>query len=268
MREKSLMSKQRLLRSLHRCILLLIIATILMSTTGCGTITYFLKAKVNAVKEEQRSNEMANTLSFAKMFPKTKSTQTKMNAYEEAEDKYQAAATSYKNAMLSGVLPWPWQWHPFKKAKMKKAKMERDNKYESFNKALSSDKVFKQAQEDAKNNKKQSVTSNPMIVVIIVILLLLGGIVAVVYFVSRKKSTKPARIVANNQPRKQISKSNRSGEMKVDYDRLLGEVCSKAGVSTDLALNKFGNPRTAYERLNIMVGKGMSSSEICAALGG
>ncbi len=220
---------------------------------GCGGRN-IVDDVINGVSE--RSNSAA--FESARGQPMTKANALLMQQADEARAKMNSLQDSVDSS-------W-WPWHPFKNKKI--SNLEKSiAKYESqFATNIKYDSVFQQTQQN------QSQQSDPMkglkkylpFIVVIIVILAAG---AVFLLLMKKKPTpEPATAPAQPQAPAPIQTAQRSDQLSVDYTGLLASTCSKAGVSKDAAIKKFGNERSAYEAVNQMVGKGMSSEDIAHSL--
>lgn len=105
----------------------------------------------------------------------------------------------------------------------------------------------------------------PMIIVAVIVVVVL---LVVLLLLKSKGEKKPKPVVQESPPVQESlpepeSDPNRTGQFDIDYESLLQKNCDKVGLNTEEVARAFGGDhRKAYERTNVMIGKGMSPDEI------
>lgn len=219
---------------------------IVVSLSGCGSITN----PITSWLDKQQSKSDLQTFKDAKGKIMSHESAKLWQEAEEAKQEAIEAANDYKNSN--------WFFKLFKQKGMEKKINKSYETAGAFASNLKNDKIY---QENNRSSGELAFDSIKKYLLYIV----LGAILLVLLLLLLKKKTRsPEASIPKSEYN--IPDVNRTGELKVDYDRLLSDVCGKTGVSVDMALDKFGNSRVAYEKLNLMVCKGMSQSDIKTAI--
>lgn len=108
------------------------------------------------------------------------------------------------------------------------------------------------------SNKNNYITKGIIAVLVVIVLLL----IILLLLRSRRKKVAGPTVVVSQPAATVIPQVNTTGQLTVDYDSLLTAVCTKGGVSVAEVLPHFSNSRAAYEKVNILVGKGKTGQEI------
>ena len=251
--------------ALWRRALVIFVCLLPMLLCGCGSsLVEDIGNWLDEAKEERAYNNISKTISKDSEYAMSKETKEAQKAVSAAQFKLDnSSIASWKpstwiDALLKDDVCFPWM----KSSQDAKLKAEVTEAYNDYELAKSTDAVYQAQVQDAEAVEKVNRSNKikqfmPLIILAFVLLILL-----VLFLVLLKsKGKKPVNVTEVEKP--EISDVDRTGQLKVNYNKLLKASCKKAGVDYKLTLNSYGgDARKAYENLNYMVGKGMSSNEI------
>lgn len=223
-----------------RLLLLTLVLLFSLSFSGCG----LLSGVINNYKSNKAIESSQENLTDVK---KRRMSESSMEAVEEAQkaiDGYAEAVSDFNDSGLFGKL-----WKSLTNSKGKaRAKMEEANT--RVDKELRDDKTYQDSLNQEAQMQKQE--NNRIVLLVLVGLVVIAVIlILVLVLVSRPKRIKQDPEIVDNVPTVDV---DTSGDVAVNYDKLLKSNCKKLNLDYDEQLNKYdGDVRKAAEQTQLML---------------
>ena len=221
--------------------------------TGCR-IPIISDVKDSIAKYEMKEN--IKTLESSRGQPMTRASAELMDKADESRKKAMENIEKGKGAI--------WPISMFYNAKAGWDVKSAVNSEKKFSQAIKTDKVNQQYKQGLKDQKltESKEQLKKLLPILFVFLLLGGGVVILMLLKKKKPAPQQAPVQDAAKRRTPIPQAKRTDQLTVNYDKLLVDICAKAGVSKDSALSAYGDSRKAWEKVNQMVLKGMSTADI------
>ena len=248
----------------------IVIVTCMLPITLCGcggpSIMDRISSWASEKDVEQTYNNMMTTIADDTSIPMSQSTKAAQLNLTLAQEKLNNSTTITLNPLtwISAIrydnVCFPWM----KSSQDAKLKAAVSSAYADYELAKATDKIYQDAINggDEEATKKKTVSQVKQYLPMIIIAVILVLIVIILLILMKSKGRKPAKRSGKPKPR---SNSKRTGQLSVNYERLLKAACKTASVDYKTVLDSYGgDARHAYESVNYFVGTGLSGDDVMA----
>jgi hypothetical protein len=222
---------------------------------------------ISSLVSDYKNESVKNSLEADKEYPMSKDTLKANEDYNEAVNKCETQKSGWNifKAITSDTYCLPFN-KSSQEANLEADKVQAKNTYEE---TKANDEIYQaalQAEDDQATAEKEAnqeevtnyLNKNKTLIIVLIAVVLI--ILAIAMYL--KMHAKPVSESVVEKTSETLQQPKTSGELVVDYDSLLEQRCKEVGISPSDVLSHFSDSRSAYEKINIMVGKGMSGQEI------
>lgn len=211
---------------MRKFISILVVCFMCLNLSGCA-----VKDVIKDVEQGIQRDAATNVLKDVSQTAHSKSTE---KAAVKVSKSYEKADWWSKFPLIGGFVSDRYKATAYKQTETLKNKLKTDKTYQTAKEA---------------ERKKQEKDTTDIIKKYLPILVIVIVAIIVIWLLTKRKP-KPVNEVTQQEEVKQIEDVNvkRSGQLKVDYEKLLRECCAKKGLNYDSTLQEYnGNARAAYE---------------------
>lgn len=238
------------MKNLKRSLFCFISLILCFSLSGCS-----LTDCINSAKKNNDINSTLSTVSDDSNYAMSKSTYKAQTKLVKATNKLSTTNNDdnkFKNFFL-GIVGMDDE---------SRAERAYEKASATYKNAKKTDKTYQKSVEEAKNANQGQITEKlkkylPVILVVIVVIIVL-------LLLMKKRKEQPEQVVEpavqQQNPTEQkvvIKDANRSGQLSVNYERLLQSNCQQLGIDYNQALQQYGqgDVRRAVEATQLLVFK-------------
>lgn len=224
-----------------KCLIILLTMFMCFNLTGCS-----FQEMIDNIKKDALASDIDKTLSQDATVPMTQSTYASYAKLKDAQNKYnnQESGWNFWKAAFSDTYCLPCN----ETAQSNNLSAKASNAFNTYETNKASDPTYQsylKSQEEANTKENKSILMKylPVIVIIAVILI-------IIMLLKKRKVTKPVV----QEPAKEINNVERSGQLKVNYERQLKNNCDKLGLDYESTLADYGgDARKAAESTMLMI---------------
>jgi len=233
----------------RRVILTFCILTISFCLSGCW---------LKNITEQNDKNVKTAALTQSANLAMSASTHKELVRATDASDKAKRLADEYYEAKTNGG----WPWHPFKRKKMEQAEAYADKTYSDFDSARLADTTYQESAKEAGVDGGDDKSWVPVVIIIIVVVVI-AIIIVIIVLITRPKRVQENNIETSTPEPVEPIEAKQTGQLEVNYEKLLKSNCDKVGLNYDEVLADYGgDARRAYESTNLMIGKGETKEQM------
>lgn len=215
-----------------------------LSFSGCGIVSNMIsnfQTKVEDKKSQESLNDAKRYRMSEDSMEAVENAQAKIDAYTDAVDDYNEAG------------PFSKLWKTITNSKGK-ARSEMKSAEKKASRALRDDKTYQDSLEQEKAVKeKQFKEYIPIILAVLGVVALTLIIVLILACKPKKPASAPIVKPETSEVRASIGDANTTGDVAVNYEKLLKSNCKKLGLDYKEQLDKYGDARTAAEQTQLML---------------
>lgn len=224
-----------------KCLIILLTMFMCFNLTGCAFLDM-----LSDIKKDMLASDINKTLAQDSTVPMSSSTYKSYQKLKDAQNKYnnQESGRNFWKAATSDTYCLPGN----EKAQSDNLSAKASNALNTYEKNKASDTTYQsylKSQEEANTKENKSILMKylPVIAIIVVILI-------IVILLKKRKVAKPVV----QEPKKEINNVERSGQLKVNYERQLKNNCDKLGLDYESTLADYGgDARKAAESTMLMI---------------
>ena len=216
-----------------KCLIILLTMFMCFNLTGCSF-------------QEMLASDVDKTLAQDATVPMTKATYESYEKLKDAQNKCNNQESGWKfwKAITSDTYCMPWN----ETAQSNNLSAKASNALNTYETNKASDTTYQsylKSQEEANTKENKSILMKylPVIAIIVVILI-------IIMLIKKRKVAKPVV----QEPKNEINNVERSGQLKVNYERQLKNNCDKLGLDYESTLADYGgDARKAAESTMLMI---------------